>query len=92
MLQILEREEIAADMVENAVQQNADAVCVQGIAEPFEALVIAETGVDLIVVDRIVAVLCAFEYGIEYDRVDAHFLEMGYLQRDTHNRQLLLQF
>ena len=49
----------------------------QGITNLFEALVITEAAVDLLVIDGIISVSGAFKYRIEQDAVDAHFLEMG---------------
>ena len=77
MLYVLEGEKVAAYMVENSVEQNADTVCVQSVAQLFEALVVAQTRVDLFVVYRVVAVLGAFKNRVEHYRVHAHLLEVG---------------
>ena len=76
-LNILEGEEITSDMVEYTVQDHADTVLMQGLADLFEGRVISRTAVDLSVIDRIITVAGTLEYRIEQDAVDAHLLEMG---------------
>ena len=77
LLNISEREKVASDMVEYAVQNDADPFLVQGIADTLKAFVIAQTAVDLFVVDGIVTVAAALKNRVEYNTVHAHFLEMG---------------
>ena len=64
-------------MVEHAVKDHADPVLMQGAADLFKALVIAQTAVDLSVIDRIIAVTGALKYRVEQNAVDAHLFEMG---------------
>ncbi len=64
-------------MIENAVEDDADAIGVERFADFLKGRVITQTAVHLAVVDGVIAVTGAFKQRIEYQRVDAELFEVG---------------
>ena len=78
---ILKGEEASADMIEHAVHDDAEAVCMECIAEPCEILIRAESAVEHGVIIGIVAVCAGFPERAEIDGIDVHFFEMRGLDK-----------
>lgn len=76
LLNVLEREEVSANVVENAVEDNADAVLVKNSTNFLKRIIISETAVDFVVVNCIVAVARALKNRIEHQRVYSELLEI----------------
>ena len=78
LLNIDELGKFPSYMVENAVKDDPDAVFVELVADEAEGIVVAETTVNGLVVNGIVAVLDRLENGSEVNGVNIHLLEMRY--------------
>ncbi len=76
LLHILKCEEFSADVVEHAVQNDADAVFAQHGADFLKGSVVAETAVDAAVVDGVVAVAAALKHRIKQNDIYAELLKM----------------
>ena len=75
-LHISERPEVSAYVVENAVQNDPDAVLVQFVADVGKHLVGAQTAVDDTVVRGVIAVLHRFEHRSEVNGIHTQFFQM----------------
>ena len=76
LLDILERPEAAADVVEYTVEDNADAVAVQAGANVGEIGIGAQSAVDAAEITGVVAVRVGLEEGREVDRVCTQCADM----------------
>ena len=90
--QILKRKVSFPRVVEDAVQHNLDVDVVQLLHDLLEQLDVAETPVDLEVIERVVAVRARLEERREVHRVDAQLLEVLVVVADVrqsgHNLRL----
>ena len=90
--QILKRKVSLPRVVEDAVQHNLDVDLVQLLHDLLEQLDVAETPVDLEVIERVVAVRARLEERREVHRVDAQLLEVlvvvANVRQSGHNLRL----
>ena len=75
---ILKEGETAADMIEYAVENNADSRLMEFVTDGFEILIRSEPAVQLCEVTGVIAVTVAFEDRIEQHAGDAEFLHVRY--------------
>ena len=82
---MVEREESAASMVENAIQHDANSTFMCGIEQGFEGFVSAKQGIDLVVIVSVVAVVGrGLEYRVEVNRGDAEVFQIIQLLINAH--------
>ena len=74
-------------MVEDAVEDDADAALVRRCAQVAKILIGSQNRIDMQVVCRVVAMVAhRFEDGVEVDRRDAHLTQVRKLLFDTLER------
>ena len=76
LLNVLEREEIASDVVENSVEDYSYSVLVELVAYFLKRIIIAETAVDFVIIDCVVAVAGTLKNRVENKGVNPELLEI----------------
>ena len=76
LLQILKCEEIAADVVEHAIENDMHALVVAGLHKALQVFICPETRIELLVVGRVIAVRAGLKERSDIKGVAADFLHM----------------